>query len=50
MQHISPITLLIIVSNIYLSFKGFKNYSTKEARRSTWLPKRNFYKKNHQVG
>ncbi len=27
MQHISPITLLIIVSNIYLSFKGFKNYS-----------------------
>lgn len=27
MQSISPITLLIIVSNIYISFKGFKNYS-----------------------
>ncbi len=27
MQSISPITLLIIISNIYISFKGFKNFS-----------------------
>ena len=46
MQSIYPITLLIIISNIYISFKGFKNFSFFEKYKFNiyYLKKKEYYR------